>query len=271
MNIRTKTRIAITAALSVVFLLYLSGILLPKSLYAVDLAHKNSLPSPAHLFGTDWLGRDMFFRTLKGLHISITIGMFASCVSSVIALVLGTAAAVFGRKADYAVLFLVDLFQGVPHLIFLIFIALLAGRNFTGIMIAVAATHWPPLTRVIRAEIISLKNRQYILVARRLGVSRLMVAVRHLLPHIAPQFIINMILLFPHAILHEAGLTFLGMGIPPEQPAIGVILSESMRYITSGCWWLSVFPGISLLMIVLLFDQIGKNLQKMMQPETAQE
>lgn len=256
---------------SIIFALYLAGILIPKSLYAVDLANKNSLPSFSHLFGTDWLGRDMFFRTLKGLHISITIGIFSSCVSSAIALVLGTMAAVLGKKADNTVLFLVDLFQGVPHLIFLIFISLLAGRNFTGIMIAVAVTHWPTLTRIIRAEIVSLKNRQYILTAKKLGVTRFKIAVRHLLPHVAPQFIINLILLFPHAILHEAGLTFLGLGIPPEQPAIGVILSESMRYITSGYWWLSFFPGISLLLIVILFDQIGKNLQKIMQPETAQE
>ncbi|MDO5063154.1 MAG: ABC transporter permease subunit, partial [Peptostreptococcaceae bacterium] len=92
-----------------------------------------------------------------------------------------------------------------------------------------------------------------------------------ILPHILPHFFVGLLLLFPHAILHEASLTFLGFGIPAEQPAIGVILSESMRYITIGMWWLAIFPGALLLSVVLLFDGIGNNLKKLLDPKTGQE
>jgi peptide/nickel transport system permease protein len=96
------------------------------------------------------------------------------------------------------------------------------------------------------------------------------VAVRHIFPHVLPQFFVGLILLFPHAILHESGLTFLGFGLPPEQPAIGIILSESMRYISSGAWWLAFFPGLSLVILVLLIDKLGNTVRLLLEPREAQ-
>jgi peptide/nickel transport system permease protein len=254
----------------ILFIIFTAGILLKADRYASDFSVKNKPPTLAHLFGTDWLGRDMFFRTLKGLSLSMVIGLFASLVSSLIAVVLGSIAASGGRRADSLILWMVDLFQGMPHLIFLIFVCILLGRGFQGIMIGVALTHWPPLTRIVRAEIISLKNRQFIISSLSLGSSVLRVAAGHFAPHIVPQFIVGLILMFPHAILHEAAITFLGFGIPPEEPAIGIILSEAMRYITSGHWWLAFFPGVSLLLIVLLIDRLGHNLEHLFNPASAQ-
>ena len=151
------------------------------------------------------------------------------------------------------------------------FVSILLGKGVKGILIGVAITHWTSLARIIRAEILSLKTNQYILAAEKFGVTKLDIAVKHLLPHLLPQFFVGLILLFPHAILHEAGLTFLGFGIPPEQPAVGVILSESMRYLTMGMWWLAVYPGLFLLMIVLFFDAVGNGIKKMIDPKTGQE
>ncbi|RKW42502.1 MAG: ABC transporter permease [Lachnospiraceae bacterium] len=247
------------------------GSFINESHYGSNFAQKNLPPSLEHIFGTDWLGRDMFFRSLKGMTTSIWIGLIASLVSSVLAVVLGTLAATAGKKVDSAILWLVDLFQGKPHLIFLMFISILVGKGVKGILIGVAVTHWTGLTRIVRAEILALKTNQYILQARKLGQSPLTIAVRHIQPHILPQFFVGLVLLFPHAILHEASLTFLGFGIPLEQPAIGVILSESMRYITLGMWWLAVFPGLLLLSVVMLFDGIGGNLKKLIDPKTGQE
>jgi peptide/nickel transport system permease protein len=269
-NLRRRTLRTIVATGLALLIIFAAGILLKAERYSADFAVKNKPPSAAHLFGTDWLGRDMFFRTLKGLSLSIVIGLFASLVSSVIAVTLGIMAATAGRRTDSVILWMVDLFQGMPHLIFLIFICILLGRGFQGIMTGVALTHWPPLTRVIRAEIVSLKNRQFIISARSLSRSALRVATGHFAPHILPQFIVGVILLFPHAILHEAAITFLGFGIPPEEPAIGIILSEAMRYITSGHWWLAFFPGLSLLLIVLLIDRLGHNLERLLNPASAQ-
>ena len=109
------------------------------------------------------------------------------------------------------------------------------------------------------------------MIAKKLGTSNVKIASKHILPHIIPQFIVGAVLLFPHAILHEAGITFLGFGLPPEEPAIGVILSESMRYITSGYWWLAFFPGLALMLMVFAFDAIGHNLEKIINPNTGQE
>jgi peptide/nickel transport system permease protein len=269
-NLRRRTLRMIVAAGIVLLAVFSAGLMLRAEHYSADFAIKNKPPSIVHLFGTDWLGRDMFFRTLKGLSLSIVIGLFASLVSSGIAVVLGIMAATAGRRTDSFILWMVDLFQGMPHLIFLIFICILLGRGFQGIMIGVALTHWPPLTRVVRAEIVSLKNRQFIISARSLGSSALGIAMGHFAPHIIPQFIVGVILMFPHAILHEAAITFLGFGIPPEEPAIGIILSEAMRYITSGYWWLAFFPGVSLLSIVLLIDRLGHNLEHLLNPASAQ-
>jgi peptide/nickel transport system permease protein len=97
------------------------------------------------------------------------------------------------------------------------------------------------------------------------------ILLHHILPHVLPQFVVGLVLLFPHAILHESSLSFLGYGLPPEQPAIGIILAESMKYLTGGMWWLAFFPGITLVLIVILFDKLGENLKMLLDPYSAHE
>jgi peptide/nickel transport system permease protein len=137
-------------------------------------------------------------------------------------------------------------------------------------MIGVIVTHWCPLGRIVQAEIMSLKNSQYVQAAARMGKSKCNIAMKHMLPHVVPQFVVGLVLMFPHAIMHEASITFLGFGLPPEQPAIGVILSESMKYLTTGMWWLALLPGLCLLLIVVLFEAIGNNLRLLIDPFSAQ-
>lgn len=249
----------------------LIGGLMPEQWYAVNFGERNQPPTLGHIFGTDWLGRDMAWRTLKGLSISIRIGLFAALVSSVIAIVLGTLAATIGGWVDRIVLWLVDLFQGMPHLIFMILVAILVGRGATGIMVGVALTHWVSLARVVRAETLHLATSPYILASRALGRSTWWIATRHYLPYVMPQTVSATVLMFPHAILHEAALTFLGFGMPHEIPSMGVILSEAMRYMTTGAWWLAVFPGLALLAVVLLFDRCGRALGQLLSPAEAQD
>ena len=132
-------------------------------------------------------------------------------------------------------------------------------------------SHWPSLARVIRGEVLQLRNAPYILVAEKLGVSKLQIAGRHMLPHLFPQFLTGLILLFPHAILHEASVTFLGFGLSSEQPAIGVILSESMQYLTTGRWWLALFPGLSLVLVVGVFALLGERVRYLLDPSSVHE
>ncbi|MDR1094884.1 MAG: ABC transporter permease [Spirochaetaceae bacterium] len=249
---------------------FAAGILTVPAAYDVNFQEKNLYPGLRHPFGTDWLGRDMLARTLKGLSISIIVGISASAVSAVMALVLGVAAATLGRKVDTAVTWFVDLFLSVPHIILIILISIAVGKGLTGVLVGVAATHWTSLTRVIRAEVLALRSQPYITVARALGKGPLRIGWQHILPHVLPQFVRALILLFPHAILHEAAITFLGFGLSPEQPAIGVILSESMQYLTAGMWHLAFFPGLCLLAVVLLFDALGENLRILLNPGTSQ-
>ena len=247
----------------------LGGIFLSNDRIATNLEARNQAPSINNPFGTDWLGRDMFTRTIKGLTLSIGVGLLAAAISTVIALILGISAATMGSVMDTIITWLVDLFLSIPHLVSLILIAVALGGGMKGVVIGVALTHWPSLTRVIRGEVLQLRSTEFVQISRRMGRSRWWIATQHILPHLIPQLLVGLILLFSHAILHEASITFLGFGLSPHQPAIGIILSEAMRYLSTGMWWLAFFPGLSLLVIVRLFDVLGDNLRLLIDPHKA--
>ncbi len=250
---------------------FAAGALIPDSAVSVDFMQKNLSPSFAHPFGTDWMGRDLFLRTLKGLSISMTVGAVASVFSAVLATLIGIAAATGSKAVDGFITWVIDLVMGVPHIVLIILISFACGRGLKGLLIGITVTHWTSLARLVRAEVMQLRSQQYIAVSRRLGKSSGWILTNHLLPHLVPQFVVGLVLMFPHAILHESAISFLGFGLPPEQPAVGIILAESMRYLSSGHWWLAVFPGLLLVIIVLLIDRLGDNLKTLIDPHSAQE
>lgn len=270
-NRRQSTILFLIAAAVILAAVTVSGILLEERGMETDFARTNLTPSLQYLFGTDWMGRDMFARTLAGLSLSIRIGLLTAAVSAAAALVLGTAAAVLGRRADAVISWLIDLVMGIPHILLVMLISIACGRGFAGVVAGVSLSHWPSLARVIRGEVLQLRAAPYILAAEKLGVGRLRIIAGHMVPHILPQFLTGMILLFPHAILHEASVTFLGFGLSSEQPAIGVILSESMRYLTTGKWWLALFPGLALVLVVILFAMLGERLRRLLDPASVHE
>lgn len=268
-NLRKRTKALVWGAMAFLAVIVVLGFLFTERAVATDFSRKNLLPCIPYLFGTDWMGRDMFARTIKGLSGSILIGILASGVSAVIALVLGTMAATLGKWADAVITWLIDLMMGVPHIVLLVLISYALGKGFWGVTIGVAVTHWPSLCRVLRSEILQIRESVYIGIARQLGKSPWYIARTHIFPQILPQFLVGLILLFPHAILHEASITFLGFGLSPEKPAIGIILSESMSYLSTGKWWLALFPGLSLVLVVVLFDRIGNGLRTLLDPASA--
>ena len=150
-------------------------------------------------------------------------------------------------------------------------ISVALGKGLKGVIVGVALTHWPSLARLIRAEVMQLKESPYIQIAEKMGKSRWYIARKHMLPHLLPQFLVGLVLLFPHAILHESSITFLGFGLSTEQPAIGIVLSEAMKYLVTGKWWLALFPGILLVAIVALFYVAGENLRKLLDPGSVHE
>lgn len=271
MNRRKRILVLASVIVSLLIVISIAGIVMSPELYAPDYTAKKLVPSIIHLFGTDYLGRDMFFRSVKGLSTSILIGTLAATVSAFMALTLGLLAATAGGWVDKVVSYFVDLFMGIPHMVLLMLISFMLGGGLKGVVIGVALTHWPNLTRVIRGEVMQVRNSQYVKASRKFGASKIQVAFRHIAPHVLPQFIIGLILLFPHAILHEAGLTFLGFGLPIDAPAIGIILSEALKHIATGMWWLVFFPGIMLVAVVMLFDKLGEHIKLLMDPGSAQE
>lgn len=268
---RKRVIAACVTAAVLLIVVVVAGRLLVNEATTADFSQKALAPSLEHLFGTDWMGRDMFARTIVGLSTSVLVGLLAAFASSVIALALASVAALGGKRADAVVTWFVDLFMGIPHVVLLVLVAYACGKGFVGVAVAVAVAHWPSLTRVLRAEILQCKQSSYVAHARKLGQSSVRIALTHMVPYVLPQYIVGLILLFPHAIMAEASITFLGFGLPPDIPAIGVILSESMSYLSAGMWWLAVFPGIALIACVMLFDIVGTNVRRIVDPHSTQE
>ena len=267
-NLRTKTLVIIAISALIIISIFVSGYFIRD--IPTSFVNANQMPSLEHIFGTDWMGRDMFQRTIAGLGLSLMVGFIASVVSTFISITLGLFSS-FNKFADECVAGIIDLFGSIPHILLIIIVSIMFGGGVYGVIMGVGLTHWTPLARVLRSEVKEIKTKEYISLAENLGRSRVWIAIKHILPLIISQIIVGIILMFPHAIMHEAAITFLGFGLPPHEPAIGVILSESMHYLSSGYWWLAFYPGMSLLIVVLLFDLIGESVEKLLNPETAQE
>lgn len=269
-NKRVRTILLMVILSAILVIILVAGLTMPADLYSPNYENKTLMPSLEHIFGTDFFGHDMFYRSIRGLSLSIIIGIIASAVSGIAALVLGAMSAIFGGWVDKVILWLADLFMSIPHMILLILISFAIGGGTTGVVVAVALTHWPSLTRLIRAEVLRIRTSQFVLTSRRMGKSNFWIAMHHVVPNVMPQFIVGTILLFPHAILHESALTFLGFGLPLDSPAIGAILSDSMKYILTGAWWLAFFPGLMMAIIVLLAYALGDNIKVLIDPRTTQ-
>lgn len=268
-GIREKTILSLIIFAVFFITILVAGSMIDPEKFSIDLINKNQSPSIMHIFGTDWIGRDMFFRTLKGLSISMKIGVLSSIISGIIAVILGIIGPTCGKRVDGAITWFIDLVLSVPHTLIIILISMAAGGGLKGIVLGVSLTHWTSLTRVIRAEVMQIKEAEYTKIARNFGKSSFYIAKNHILPHIIPQLLVGIVLIFPHAILHESSVTFLGFGLQSHEPAIGIILSESMKYLTSGKWWLSFFPGLSLVLVSIMVDNMGKRIGKLIDPKTA--
>ena len=268
-GIREKTILSLSIFVVFFIVIIIAGSVINPEKFSIDLINKNQSPSLTHIFGTDWIGRDMFFRTLKGLSMSMKIGVLSSIISGIIAVVLGVIGPTCGKRVDSVITWFIDLVLSVPHTLIIILISMAAGGGLKGIVMGVSLTHWTSLTRIIRAEVMQVKEADYTKIAKNFGKSNLYIAKNHILPHIILQLLVGIVLIFPHAILHEASVTFLGFGLQSHEPAIGIILSEAMKYLTSGKWWLAFFPGLSLVLISMMVDNMGKKIGKLIDPKTA--
>lgn len=227
----------------------------------LNLLSRRSAPSLQFWFGTDNLGRDLWLRCLQGMMTSIQIGFITALCSGLLALVIAILSQL-SKTMDYLIRTLIDTFIALPHLLLLILICFTFGGGKWGVIIAVSLTHWPKLALILRSELLRIGQADYILLAQRTGLSRWQCCYKHYLPLLLPQLLVGALLIFPHAVLHSAGLSFLGFGLEPHEPSLGLLLSDALRYLSSGDWWLAVYPGLTLVILVLTIDQLARSLQK---------
>lgn len=231
----------------------------------VEVSQKFVPPAKEHLLGTDNLGRDVFSRMLFGARISLTVGFVAVGIALIIGTVVGALAGYYGGLADAFLMRSVDVMMSFPTFFLILTVVALLEPNIVNVMVVIGLVSWTGTARLVRAEFLSLRNRDFVLAAKALGMSDLRIIFRHILPNgLAPIFVVATIDVAT-AIMIEAGLSFLGFGVQPPAPSWGNILTEGRVYIFDA-WWLTVFPGLAILITVLGFNLLGEGIREVLDP-----
>jgi len=232
---------------------------------AIDIKDALLAPSPRHILGTDQLGRDIFSRIIYGSRVSLSIGLVAVGLAAVIGVILGSLAGYFGGRTDSVIMRFVDIMLCFPSFFLILAVIAVIGPSIYNIMIIIGLTSWMGMARLIRAEILSLKEREFVLAAKVLGVGHWKIIVRHLIPNGIGPVLVSFVLGVAGAVLVEAGLSFLGLGVQPPMPSWGNILMEGKAAL-GVAWWLILFPGLAILVTVLGFNLLGEGLRDMLNP-----
>jgi peptide/nickel transport system permease protein/oligopeptide transport system permease protein len=217
-------------------------------------------PSTAHPFGTDRLGRDVLARIIYGARISLAVGVVAVSISVIIGLIMGALAAYYGGLWDAIIMRLADVFLAFPYILFAIALIAVLGRGYINVFIAIGLLGWPSIARVFRGSILSVKENEYVDAARALGASDLRIMARHIMPNAVAPIIVYGTMSIGGAILTEAALSFLGMGVQPPTPSWGLMLSEARAFLFTSPW-LMIYPGAAILTTVLAYVLLGDGLR----------
>ncbi len=234
-----------------------------------DFAVPRPPGSDQYLLGTDSLGRDFLSRMIWGGRISITVAVAANVVSITIAVILGGIAGYIGGWADTAIMRTVDLALGFPALLLQIALATILPPSLWTVIIVITVFGWVYPTRIFRGQILSMRQRPFIEAAQALGAGKLRIFVKHLLPHLLPTIIVFSTLRIPTAILTEAGLSFLGLGVRPPTPSWGNLILEGTRFYRSAPW-LVLYPGFLIMLTILSFNLLGDGLRDALDPREGQ-
>jgi len=226
-------------------------------------------PSRTHLLGTDQLGRDVFSRMLYGSRVSLAVGFVSVGIAAAIGIVLGSLAGYNGGMVDAFVMRLVDLMLVFPRFFLLLAVLAFLTPSIWTIMAVIGLTGWMGVTRLVRAEFLSLKEREFVVWSQNVGATGFRVIWRHILPNALAPVLVAMTLGIPAAILTESGLSFLGIGVPPPHATWGNILNEGKETIEIG-WWLSVYPGLAILVTVLSYNLLGEGIRDALDPRLRQ-
>jgi peptide/nickel transport system permease protein len=225
-------------------------------------------PSPAHWFGTDQLGRDIFSRVLIATRLDLGIAVVAVALSFVLGSVLGTWAGYWGGWVDRIISRCIDTLMAFPLFVLAMGLVAALGNTVTNIIYATAIINLPLYTRVVRSEVMIKRNAGFVEAARLTGNPNWRIMARHLFPNVLPVMMVHISLNMGWAILNAAGLSFIGLGVQPPTAEWGIMVAEGATYIVSGEWWLALFPGAVLMMVVFCFNLLGDGLRDLLDPRT---
>lgn len=229
------------------------------------LADANQTPSAMHWFGTDSLGRDLFTRILYGARISLSIGIVASLINLTIGVVYGGTAGYFGGRIGAVMMRIVDILYGIPLLLYVILLMVVLKPGLTNIFIALGLVYWLRMAQIVRGQVLTLREQEYVLAARLIGASSWRIILRHLVPNAMGPIIVTLTLSIPEAIFTEAFLSFIGLGVSAPMASWGVLASESVAGLRSYPYQL-FFPAMAISMTLLSFNFLGDGLRDALDP-----
>ncbi len=242
----------------------------PEDPYKINLVQELVPPGEGHIMGRDLNGSDIFSRLIFGARISITIGLVVVSISSVFGILLGLISGYYGGWIDLLLMRLVDILLAFPGLLLAIALVAVLGPSITNVIIALTVLGWVPFARLVRGQVIAVKEREYILAAKTSGQSDFRIMIFHIFPNIISTVIVQATFNIASVIISESSLSFLGLGAPPGTPSWGAMLSEGKQVILDAPH-VSFFPGLAILLVVLAFNFVGDGLRDKFDPKTGRE
>lgn len=263
---RNRLALAGAGVVGLLFILsFLAPLITPYDPSHLDAWHVLLPPSAQHWFGTDELGRDVYTRVIYGARVSLKVGFVAVGIAVFIGTVVGLVAGFYGGWLDSLLMRLVDIMLCFPTFFLILAVIAMLEPSIWYIMIIIGLTGWMGVARLVRAEVLTLREREFVLAARTLGASDFRIIVHHILPNAMSPVLVAATLGVAGAILTESALSFLGIGVQPPTPSWGNILTAGKDYIEFA-WWLSLFPGLAILITVLAYNLLGEGLRDALDP-----
>ncbi|CAG0986543.1 Dipeptide transport system permease protein DppC [Rhizobiaceae bacterium] len=262
---KNKVSAGATAVLgAVLFVAVFGAALAPYNPGQVGVGPTTAAPSPAHLLGTDDLGRDVFSRILAGTRASVAVGLSAAMITTLIGVLVGATAGYFGGTIDDVLMRITEIFQVIPRFFLAVLMVAFFGANLLNIIFAIAILSWPETARIVRSEFLSLRSRQFVSAARIAGASTATLIFLEILPNALGPVVVNATLQVGQAMILEAGLSYLGLA-DRNQVSLGLMLFEAQQFLRSA-WWMSLFPGAVITLVVLSLNLLGDSLNDLIDP-----
>lgn len=239
----------------------------PYEVTKTDWPNQNQAPSASHWFGTDEAGRDVFTRTWYGARISLFVGIMAALIDFFIGIIYGGISGYKGGKTDTLMMRVIEILYGLPHLLVVILLMVVMGASLTTIIIALTITGWVGMARIVRGQVLQIKNYEFVTASKSFGAKTSRIIRKNLLPNTMGPIIVQMTLTVPSAIFAEAFLSFLGLGIQAPFASWGVMANDALPVILSGHWWRLFFPAFFISMTMFAFNVLGDGMQDALDPK----